>query len=447
MKSDFILAVTQLAAERKLPKDRILRVLEDTLLSVYKKDENIARQDVFLRISPDEGTVKLFSRRKVVEEVRDPLREVSLEEALKVNPHAKIGDIIDVEIPPTNTGRIAAQTAKQIMLQRLSEAEKEYIYEEFAPKEGELVGGAIQRIEPKYIIVDLGKAEGILPPAEQVQTERYRVGQRFRFYLLEVSKTPKGPQIILSRTHPNLVRRLFELEIPEVREGAVEIKALARDAGYRTKVAVVSHREGVDPLGACIGLRGIRIQNIINELRGEKVDLVLWHPDPRQFIANALSPVQVLDMELNEKEKTALVIISDAHYPLAIGKDGKNVRLAAKLTGWRIDIKSLSAVRERRSVHYVEKPEAPPEEAAPQEPAPPEAEEKEEARAEAPPEEAPATPEEVEEKPKPQIRFAEDIFAGRMPPALKSEKEKRKAKKRPKPLREEEEFDFEGEAF
>jgi len=251
--------------------------------------------------------------------------------------------VLSFEAAPANAGRIAAQTAKQVVLQRLREAEREVVYEEYSGKEGDIVSGQVQRMEGRNVIIDLGKTEAVLPPPEQVRTEHYRTGQRVKVLLAEVHKAAKGPQVVVSRTHKDLLRRLFELEVPEIFKGIVEIKSIAREAGYRSKVAVWSRQEGVDPVGACVGMRGIRIQNVVNELNGERIDVVQWDPEPSRFVANALSPAQVVSVDTREAENTAEVVVPDRQLSLAIGKEGQNARLAAKLTGWRIDIKSQSA--------------------------------------------------------------------------------------------------------
>ncbi len=343
MKSDFLLAITQLSAEKNLPREVILGAVEAALVSAYRKDNFAPNQNITVRINPSSGKVEVRAEKQVVEKPQDPRRELSLEEARKLKSDAKLDDLILVEATPKDAGRIAAQTAKQVILQRLHEAEHSAIIEEFAEKEGSIVTGVIQRVEPnKQIFIDLGRTEALLPVMEQVRGERYRVGQRLRVYLVEVARTSKGPRVVVSRSHPNLLRRLFELEIPEVLNGSVEIKSIAREAGYRSKVAVIARQEGIDPVGSCVGLRGIRIQNIVSELNGEKIDVVQWDPSPANFIANALSPAQVLNVSLKEAEKVARVVIPDRQLSLAIGKEGQNVRLAAKLTEWRIDIRSAS---------------------------------------------------------------------------------------------------------
>jgi len=351
MKSDFLLAVTQLSAEKSLPREVVLSAVEAALVSAYRKDNFVQNQNITVKINPNNGKVEVWAEKTVVEAPEDTRREIALTEARRLKPGVQPGETLMVEATPQNAGRIAAQTAKQVILQRLHEAEHSAILEEFTEKEGSIVTGVMQRIEPnKQIFIDLGRTEALLPVAEQVHNEKYRIGQRLKVYLLEVARTNKGPRVIVSRSHPNLLRRLFELEIPEVFNGAVEIKSIAREAGFRSKVAVAARQEGIDPVGCCVGLRGIRIQNIVNELNGEKIDVVLWAPSSAIFIANALSPAQVLSVTLNEGEKVAKVVIPDKQLSLAIGKEGQNVRLAVKLTEWRIDIRSASVVEAEKAV-------------------------------------------------------------------------------------------------
>ena len=344
MKTDFVIALTQLAAERNLSKEVILKTLETALVPIFRKTSFAPDQDVFVRIAPQTGDVKVYARMEVVKRTTDPRQELSLARARKMKADARLGDMIEVEYTPANAGRIAAQTAKQVMLQRLREAERDAIFGEYADKEGDIVSGVVHLTDPKQIIVDIGRAEAILPLAEQVSTEHYRVGQRLKLYLVRVVRGNRGTQLVVSRTHQNLLRRLFELEVPEIYTGTVEIKALAREPGYRSKVAVAARQEGVDAVGCCLGLRSIRIQNIIKELNGEKIDIIQWHPDPAVFIASALSPAPVVKVEVGEEERSANVIVPDRQLSLAIGKGGQNARLAARLTGWRIDIKSVSMV-------------------------------------------------------------------------------------------------------
>ena len=342
MKSDFLLAITQLSAEKNLPKEVVISAVEAALVSAYRKDSFTTNQNIAVKIDPITSKVEVWAEKSVVEQVSDNRCEIALDEARQIKPDAQIGEAIEIEATPPNAGRIAAQTAKQVILQRLHEAEHSAIFEEFVDKESDVVTGLVQRIEPRQIFIDLGRTEAVLPAIEQVHNERYRVGQRLKVCLLEVVRTNRGPRVVVSRSHPNLIRRLFELEVPEVLNGVVELKSIAREAGYRSKVAVAARQEGIDPVGCCVGLRGIRIQNIVSELNGEKIDVVMWSPSASAFIASALSPAQVLSVELNDEGRVATVVIPDRQLSLAIGKDGQNVRLAAKLTEWRIDIKSAS---------------------------------------------------------------------------------------------------------
>ncbi|MCK5428281.1 MAG: transcription termination/antitermination protein NusA, partial [Anaerolineales bacterium] len=337
----------------------VLRSVEAALVSAYKKDLAMAEQDVAVKISPGSGEVKVYLRKLVVEEPNNPETEIALKEAKKVKSDIEVDDILDIEIKPANAGRIAAQTAKQVVLQRLREAERDMAYEAYVDKEGQIILGVIQRMEPRLIVVELGKSEAVMPTVEQVRTERYRVGQRLKFYVLEVSRTGKGPQIIVSRAHPNLLRCLFELEVPEILNGSVELKVIAREAGHRSKVAVWANQQGLDPVGSCVGLRGVRIQNIANELNGERIDIVQWDEDIETFIANALSPAQVSNVKVNEGQMVATVVVPDNQLSLAIGKEGQNVRLAAKLAGWKIDIKSVTiAAQEEEELAKVAEAEA-----------------------------------------------------------------------------------------
>jgi len=357
MKSDFLLAITQLSAEKNLPKEVVLAAVETALVSAYKKDNFAVSQNVSVRINPGTGKVTVWAEKSVVEKPEDTRREISLEEAQRLKPEVEIEDTVMVEVTPANAGRIAAQTAKQVILQRLHEAEHSAIIEEFTDKEGDIVTGMVQRIEPRQTLIDLGRTEAVLPASEQVTSERYRVGQRLKVYLYEVAQTARGPKVVVSRSHPDLLRRLLELEVPEIANGTVELKSIAREAGSRSKIAVASRQPGIDPVGCCVGLRGIRIQNIVNELNGERIDVVLWEPNLSAFIANALSPAQVVHVELNEAEEASTVVVPDKQLSLAIGKEGQNVRLAAKLTGWRIDIKSASKAEIERAEVETQKAE------------------------------------------------------------------------------------------
>ena len=278
----------------------------------------------------------------MVEVVNDPYLEISLDDAKKLSDKHAVGDLIKIEITPKDFGRIAAQTAKQVVIQRIKDAERDVIYDDFINRENEIITGLIQRISKNNVFIDLGKTEGILPPVEQIEGEEYEQGDRLKLIIIEVKKTTKGPQIVLSRSHPSLVKRLFELEIPEINDGVVEVFSIAREAGARTKIAVFSKDPDVDPLGACVGFKGSRVRAIVDELNGEKIDIVVWSKDIAEFIGNSLSPSKVVKVEINEKEKSAQVIVPDYQLSLAIGKEGQNARLAAKLTNWKIDIKSES---------------------------------------------------------------------------------------------------------
>ena len=343
MKTEFMAAITQLSSERNLPREVILEAIEAALASAYKKEVFTGDQEVAVKIDSGSGDIHVYLVKSVVETVEAPDREVTLAEARKARRGAALGDIIEIESTPQGAGRIAAQVARQVVLQRLREAEHHATFEQFVGKEGEVVTGTVQFAQPNAVFVSIGRREAILPSSEQLPNERYHQGQQLRFYLLQANHEGRNPRIMLSRSHPNLVRRLFEIEIPEVHGGIVEVRAVARDPGQRSKVAVSSRQEAVEPVGSCLGPRGIRLQSIVNHLNGEKVDVVEWHSDPRMFIANALSPAQVAHITLDEENRTAIVVVPDKQLSLAIGRGGQNARLAAKLTGWRIDIKSTSA--------------------------------------------------------------------------------------------------------
>ena len=350
MRSDFMLAINQLCAERKLAPEVVLEAVEASLISAYRRNFG-AVTNIEVRIEQDTGDVRVYAAKEVVEDVTDDKAEISLPEARETNPDAVLGDVLMVESTPRDFGRIAAQTAKQVILQRIREAERDALYSSFADSAGEIANGTIQShdLHSGDVVVNLEGAEAVLPSREQVPNEKYRRGQRIRAYVVEVRKGSRGPQITLSRRSPALLRRLLELEVPEIFSGAVEIKAIAREAGSRSKVAVHATQEGVDPVGSCVGVRGGRIQNVVNELGGEKIDVVQWSPDVATFIANSLSPAKVMNVLLNDVldgGKTATVIVPDRQLSLAIGKEGQNARLAAKLTNWRIDIKSATEAAE-----------------------------------------------------------------------------------------------------
>jgi len=345
MNAEFIEALEEIEKSKGISKEIIFEALEAALISSYKKNFGTS-QNVEVKVDRDTGKVSVYAKKKVVDIAGDSLLEIDLEEARKIDEKYKIGDIATVEVTPRNFGRIAAQTAKQVVMQRIKDAERDVIYDEFINRENEIITGLVQRISKNNVYIDLGKTEGILPPSEQIQGEVYNQGDRLKLYILEVKKTTKGPQIILSRSHPGLVKRLFELEVPEIHEGIVEIYAISREAGSRTKVAVYSKDPNVEPVGACVGIKGSRVKAIVDELNGEKIDIVIWSKNIEEFIANSLSPSSVIHVEANEKTKSALVVVPDYQLSLAIGKEGQNARLAAKLTNWKIDIKSESQYKE-----------------------------------------------------------------------------------------------------
>jgi N utilization substance protein A len=341
MNTDFMEALEQLEREKGISKDVLIEAIEAALISGYKRNFNSA-QNVRVDINRHTGVVKVFARKQVVEEVNDSRLEISLDAAEQINPAYQIGDIVEIEVTPRDFGRIAAQTAKQVVTQRIREAERGLIYNVFVDREEDIVTGVVQRQDARNYYVDLGRVEAVLPLSETMPTEKFKHGDRVRTYITKVEKTTKGPQIHLSRTHPGLLKRLFELEVPEIFEGVVEIKSVAREAGYRSKIAVYSRNPDVDPVGACVGPKGQRVQAIVNELKGEKIDIVRWSNHIEEFVANALSPSKVVQVDIHEEEKVARVIVPDYQLSLAIGKEGQNARLAAKLTGWKIDIKSES---------------------------------------------------------------------------------------------------------
>jgi N utilization substance protein A len=345
MSQELILALRELEKERGIPQKVLIEAIQSALNTAYKKNFGTS-QNVNVELNQITGEVQVFAQKRVTDDVTDTCLEISLDEAAEIDPTVAVDDVINVEVTPSDFGRIAAQTAKQVVVQKLREAERSLIFEEFSEREGEIVTGLIQRIEAKTIVINLGRTEGIMLPADQIFSERYDVGQRVKGYIYEVKNTSKGPSVFISRTHPFFLKRLFELEVPEIYEGLVEIKTIAREAGARSKISVYSMDEKIDSVGACVGPRGIRVQNIVNELNGEKIDIIKYHKDPEKFIANALSPSKVLSVEIDAEAKKARVIVPDYQLSLAIGKEGQNARLAAKLTGWKIDIKSESQAEE-----------------------------------------------------------------------------------------------------
>lgn len=344
MNGDFLEALQQISREKDIPLDVLMETIESALVTAYKKNF-MAQGEVKVRLNSAKATFQVFCEKTVVADSEKPESDqISVAEARKFDPDVMPGETIEIEVTPHTFGRIAAQTAKQVVVQRIREAEREKVYEEFHERLGEVVTGTVQRREHKTVYINLGKIEAILPPQEQVETEPYRFNDRLKVYVLEVRKTPKGPQVIVSRTHPSLIRRLFELEVPEIADGIVTIKSVAREPGARSKIAVFSRDEKVDPVGSCVGHRGSRVQAVVNELYDEKIDIVKWSPDPAQFIAEALSPAKSVKVTIDEEAKSAFVVVPDNQLSLAIGKSGQNVRLAARLTGWRIDIRSESQV-------------------------------------------------------------------------------------------------------
>lgn len=342
MNTDFESALNQIAEEKDINKDEILKMIEVSLAAAFRKDYGKKDQNIVVEFNPENLSTKVFDVKKIVEgEVLDPVKEMALSDAKTHKKSAKVGDDIKMDITPktgAKFGRIAAQTAKQVIVQKIREAERGVMFSDFKSKERQLISGMVQRIEGETILVDLGKATGVLFPSEQIKGEKYAVGSRIKVLILHVEPTAKGPKITLSRSHPDVVRRLFEIEVPEIFNGIVEVKSIAREAGSRTKIAVSSGQEGVDPIGACVGQRGSRVQTIMNELNGEKIDIIAWSEDTVKFIANALSPAKIVNVQLNEDAKEAKVGVLADQLSLAIGKAGQNVRLAARLTGWKIDI-------------------------------------------------------------------------------------------------------------
>jgi len=400
MNREFIEAMDELEKEKHISKDVLLETIESALVSAYKKNYGTS-QNVRVQIDREEGDIAVLMRKDIVEEVTDDMTEMSLEEAQEIDPRYEVGDGIEFAVTPRDFGRIAAQTAKQVVVQRIREAERGMVFDDFINRQGEIITGTIQRKSGDTLFVNIGKAEGILSPNEQVPGEHFNIRQRLKVYIMDVKKATKGPQVFLSRSHPGLVKRLFELEVPEIQDGIVEIKGIAREAGSRTKIAVYTEDENVDPVGACVGTRGSRVQAIVDELNGEKIDIIFWSDDPEELIANVLSPAKVEEVIIeDEEERSATAIVPDYQLSLAIGKQGQNVRLAAKVSGWKIDIKSHSQYfgedeegefDEEYDDEIIEETEAPVEEAV-EEPV----EEEAEAPVEEPADEAAGEPEIVE---------------------------------------------------
>ncbi len=346
MSSELFDAMNYLEKEKGIDKNLLLEALEAALISAYKKNFNSAT-NVRVDINEEEGNMKVFARKTIVDEVMDPQQEISIEEAKEVNPNYGLEDVIELEVTPMDFGRIAAQAAKQVVTQRVREAERGIIYGEYVDREEDVMTGIIQRKDSRFVYVNLGKIEARLPEGEQMPAESYEVHDRLKVFVTKVENSNKGPHIYVSRTHPGLLKRLFEMEVPEIYDGTVEVKSVAREAGDRSKISVHAEDPEVDPVGSCVGQRGQRVQAIVNELKGEKIDIVQWSEDPVEYVSNALSPSKVVEVLVNEDDKATVVIVPDYQLSLAIGKRGQNARLAAKLTGWKIDIKSESEAREQ----------------------------------------------------------------------------------------------------
>jgi len=364
MNKELILALKELEKERKINFEILLDVLKAALLSAYKKNfKNEAKPSdiIDIYIDSDSGDIKVLANLTVVERVTNPTRQISLEEARKIVANCNPGDVISQEVTPKDFGRIAAQTAKQVIVQRIREAEREIVFEEFIEHENDIVTGIVQRQLNGDIFVDLGKTIGVLPSSERIKGEFYPANSRIKAYVLEVKKTPRGPQVILSRTHPGFLKRLFEMEVPEIQEGIVEIKGIAREPGYRSKIAVYSSKKDVDEVGACVGPKGLRVQAIVEELKGEKIDIIKWSEDFKEFVANALSPAQVMEVNITDDQNSCQVIVPDHQLSLAIGKEGQNVRLAAKLTNIKIDIKTPAQIQDHVEANLSSAAESEPE--------------------------------------------------------------------------------------
>ncbi|HUT74854.1 MAG TPA: transcription termination factor NusA [Armatimonadota bacterium] len=353
MNMDFVQALRDIEKEKDIPLATLEEILEAALVSAYRKHYGSAGE-IHVEIDWEDSRASIYARKLVVEKVEDPHVEMAIEEARKLDDGIQVGESLDIEVTPENFGRIAAQTAKQVVVQRIREAEREIIFSEFADRAGEVVTGIVQRRSGRSVFIGVGKIEALLPASEQVPSDSCRFGERLKVYVVEVKRTTKTPHVLVSRSHPGLLRRLFELEVPEVHDGVVEIKAIAREAGLRSKIAVHSRQENVDPVGACVGHRGSRVQSVVDELRGEKIDIVRWSDDMARYLGSALSPARVNEVRVDEDHKTATVIVPDNQLSLAIGKEGQNVRLAARLTGWRIDIRSESQIAEMEEALYAE---------------------------------------------------------------------------------------------
>ena len=361
MNKEFIRAIEDLEKEKHISKEILLEAIESALVSAYKKNYGTS-QNVRVDINEETGDINVYMRMDVVsdEDFEDDLTQITLEEAMEIDPRYEVGDVVEYQVTPRDFGRIAAQTAKQVVVQRIREAERGMVFDNFITRQGEIVTGTVQRVSNETLFINVGNTEGILSPNEQVPGEHYNINDRLKVYIMDVRKSNKGPQVFLSRSHPGLVKRLFELEVPEIEDGTVEIKGIAREAGSRTKMAVYTQFENVDPVGACVGTRGNRVQAIVDELHGEKIDIITWSEDPEVLIANVLSPSKVEKVIIpNPEEKSAIVVVPDYQLSLAIGKEGQNVRLAARVSGWKIDIKSQYEASEPEDAGFIEVDEEP----------------------------------------------------------------------------------------
>ena len=365
MNKEFIRAIEDLEKEKRISKEILLEAIESALVSAYKKNYGTS-QNVRVDINEETGDINVYMRMDVVaeEDFEDDFTQITLEEAMEIDPRYEVGDVVEYQVTPRDFGRIAAQTAKQVVVQRIREAERGMVYDNFITRQGEILTGTVQRISNETLFINVGNTEGILSPNEQVPGEHYNINDRLKVYIMDVRKSNKGPQVFLSRSHPGLVKRLFELEVPEIEDGTVEIKGIAREAGSRTKMAVYTEYENVDPVGACVGTRGNRVQAIVDELHGEKIDIITWSENPETLIANVLSPSKVEKVIIpNPEEESAIVVVPDYQLSLAIGKEGQNVRLAARVSGWKIDIKShsqyeASMEEEADFIEIIDEPEA-----------------------------------------------------------------------------------------
>lgn len=344
MNSEFINAINDLEQEKGIDAEILFNAIETALITAFKRNFD-SNENVRVEMNKENGDIHVYAQRKVVEEVENPETEISLQDAKDISKKYELDDVVEKEVTPRNFGRIAAQTAKQVVIQRIREAEREVTFNAYLGKEGDIVTGMVSTSDKKGTVIDLGKTEALMLTSDQIPGEELRIGERIKAYITRVEKSLKGPQVFVSRTHAGLVKRLFELEVPEIYEGIIEIVSVAREAGSRTKMAVMAKMETIDPVGSCVGQKGTRVQNIINELNGEKIDIIEWSESPAQYIASALNPAEVLAVDINEEEKSAKVVVPDNQLSLAIGKEGQNVRLAAKLTGWKIDIKSETQIK------------------------------------------------------------------------------------------------------